>query len=312
MKFNIELSDEIYDLKLHHLKNKVSTGADFIEKLNYKCGLKMKISKLLISLALSFSLYNHSLSMEKENGILALTENPKDHLTQLPSELLYKIINFHLGFMQTGWNHRLIELSLTSRLFRDHIDQFKNTKAWKELIEATKYVKENPNSAARELIEDAKKNNIERVRFLLLGKAHLVDIDTEATALMFAAARNNKEIAEMLIDSNANIDAQNSMGSTALIVSVINNNQEILIKLLNAKANANIQGPYKRTALIWAILRGNKEIAQILLNYDADPTVKDDANKTALEYANIHGHIEIEAMLLAKVPSKTYSRCLLS
>lgn len=83
---------------------------------------------------------------------------------------------------------------------------------------------------------------------------HWRDPESRNTGLTYAAAHGSHkyDVAKMLLDNGADIDAQNAKGETALI--------------FGAKG-------------------GSEAFVELFLVYGADPSIKDDGGKTAEEYA---------------------------
>lgn len=91
---------------------------------------------------------------------------------------------------------------------------------------------------------------------------HWRNPDTGDTGLTYAAAHGSHkyDIATMLLDNGADIDAQNQKGETALI--------------LGAKG-------------------GSEAYVELFLTRGADPSIRDAGNKTAEEYAQDSGRISV-------------------
>ena len=98
------------------------------------------------------------------------------------------------------------------------------------------------------------------------------------TALMAAVARDMSDLAQNLIENNADVNASDKYGKTALMLAVDTANEEIMKLLINNGADINSKAQYEDnrtykyrqgyTAL--AIALHNKAIVEFLLDNGAD------------------------------------------
>jgi ankyrin repeat protein len=110
--------------------------------------------------------------------------------------------------------------------------------------------------------------------------------DKGQTALLWVApARDNPEMAQLLIDKGADVNAKDNEGETALMIAASQSNPGILAALIEAGAEVNAQSNSGRTALMAAAARANLEEIKILLAKDADLKLKDNKGKFAFDYA---------------------------
>lgn len=77
------------------------------------------------------------------------------------------------------------------------------------------------------------------------------------TPLMCAAARGRADIAEMILDKGARVDAQNDTGDTALICAARNGHGGVVVGLLAHGADPDVKSGYGMTARDWAERRGH-------------------------------------------------------
>ena len=88
--------------------------------------------------------------------------------------------------------------------------------------------------------------------------------------LLFAAKNGHLELAEVLLQSGANIDGPSGNGATPLVVAVHSGHSDLAAMLLDHGADPNsISAGYN--ALHAAILRGDSAIIEALLQHGADP-----------------------------------------
>ncbi len=124
------------------------------------------------------------------------------------------------------------------------------------------------------------------------------DADRGYTALMCAIlyGYGHEELAQKLINANANPNIQDHHGNTALMFATNRQMQKIVHALLSAKANPNIQNEGGTTALMVAnsiylphegsLLQTN--IIQLLIDAKANPDIQDKNGDTALIHAIKH------------------------
>ncbi len=149
---------------------------------------------------------------------------------------------------------------------------------------------------------------------------------------MTAAAQGHTQIATVLLDAGANVNATNLRGGTSLMYAVVSGNPETVRILLIRGANINQAGSNGWTALMIAAAKGRKEIAQILLDHGSEVNVRDmygwtplmraayekrpgvvgillkhqqvdvnavdDRGETALHHVATHGDVEIAQQLI--------------
>ena len=114
------------------------------------------------------------------------------------------------------------------------------------------------------------------------------------TALLYAAANSHKEIIQILVLNNANVNAKASGNYKDLInAASIDHNYAGGVRFINIHKRER-----GRTALILAADKGHKEIVEILLENNADVNAKDNDEWTALILAAENGYEEIVKILL--------------
>ena len=107
-----------------------------------------------------------------------------------------------------------------------------------------------------------------------------------ATALHWAAHRDDLETAELLIAAGANLNAANDYGVTPLSLACTNGSDAMVAKLLAAGANPNAVQQTGETALMTASRTGNVEVVRLLLAHGADVNGRETRREqTALMWA---------------------------
>jgi uncharacterized protein len=102
--------------------------------------------------------------------------------------------------------------------------------------------------------------------------------------LTLACYRGNIEVVKVILKSNADVNANSSMG-TPIMAAVVKGKTEIVKLLINKNADVNLPDSNGTTPLIYATMFKNTEIITLLLKNKADKNLKDKNGKTAFEYA---------------------------
>jgi ankyrin repeat protein len=164
-------------------------------------------------------------------------------------------------------------------------------------------------------IHDAAKNGgLAKVQALLKGNPDLVfskDDAYGATPLHWATAFGHKDVAELLLANNAEVNAKAKNGMTPLHWAALDSIDEhatpkmgrknVAELLLANKADVNSKDNRGMTPLHYAAERGykDKDIAELLLANKADVNCKDNGGITPLHDAAGHGYKDISELLLA-------------
>ena len=135
------------------------------------------------------------------------------------------------------------------------------------------------------IYEAAESGDIEAV------KQHLADgTDIElkctgcgSTALGHAAKYGHNEIAELLIENGADVDAKDEDGSTPLHLAALMGRKEIAELLIENGADVNAKAMDGGTPLHYA---ATKEIAELLISKGADVNAKNEKGEAPLDWAN--------------------------
>jgi ankyrin repeat protein len=151
------------------------------------------------------------------------------------------------------------------------------------------------------LLEAVRNQDREAVRALL--KQH-VDVNAPhgdgATALHWAAHRDDVETADLLIRAGANVNAANDLGVTPIALACANGSAAMVEKLLAAGANPNAVASGE-PALMTAARTGSVGAVKALLARGADVNARDGVRgQTALMWAVAHNHAEVARILVEK------------
>jgi len=152
------------------------------------------------------------------------------------------------------------------------------------------------------LIEAVKRQDQEAVRSLLKERA---DVNARqgdgATALAWAADRNDLGIADLLIRAGADSDAANEYGVTPLSLACANGNAGMVERLLKAGANPNAARVTGETPLMTCARAGAVEAVKLLVARGAQVNAKDaERGQTALMWAAAQKHPDVVQALVER------------
>ena len=150
------------------------------------------------------------------------------------------------------------------------------------------------------LIEAIKNADTAAVRALLPGSDVNARAGDGATALHWAAYKDDLATADLLIRSGAVVNAVNDLGVTPLWVASTNASAPMIATLLSAGADPDAAPPTGGTPLMLVSRTGNPEAVTQLLAHGADVNAKEGArDQTALMWAVAQREPEIVRLLLA-------------
>jgi ankyrin repeat protein len=143
------------------------------------------------------------------------------------------------------------------------------------------------NKSSVPLVTAAKAGDRAAVRSLLNGIPEKVIAGPEGTAaLVWAASRNDAEMADMLLRAGADVKGANEFGATPLYAAAADAELPMAQKLLAAGADPNAALLSGETPLMQAARRGNVDIVRALLAAKADPNAKEkNGGQNALMWA---------------------------
>ncbi len=138
------------------------------------------------------------------------------------------------------------------------------------------------------------------VRALLQQKADVNAAQPDgATAIQWAAYRNDLEMADVLIAAGANVKAANLQGATPLFLASVAGNAPMMNKLLQAGADPNEREPNGGSPIMFAARSGNVAAIQVLLDRHADVNATEPIRgTTALMWAAEQGHPDAVKLLI--------------
>ena len=153
------------------------------------------------------------------------------------------------------------------------------------------------------LIQAVKNRDIEAVRALLNERPRAIDVNAAAgdgaTALHWAAHRDDLAIVDLLLRSGARADASNDLGATPLHLACTNRSAPIVERLLAAGANANAALLNGETALMMCARAGAADGVAALTAGGADVNAHErEHQQTALMWAAAERHPDVVRLLI--------------
>ncbi|PYR14908.1 MAG: hypothetical protein DMG00_01795 [Acidobacteria bacterium] len=153
------------------------------------------------------------------------------------------------------------------------------------------------------LIEAVKNRDVESVRALLQERPARIDVNAAqgdgATALHWAAHRDDLAIADLLIRAGARANVANDLGATPLHLACTNRSAAMVERLLAAGADARATLLNGETALMTCARAGDAGAVKALLTHGADVNAKEhEHQQTALMWAVAQRHPEVVELLI--------------
>ena len=157
-------------------------------------------------------------------------------------------------------------------------------------------------AAGSALIDAVKSGDLARVEQLL---SEGVDVETPqgdgATALHWAAHRDNRQLATLLLQAGANVNAVDDHAVTPLALACLNGSISMLELLIEAGADPSLARSSGETPLMTAARVGNVDVVQQLLAAGADPTaVERTRGQTALMWAVAESQSAVAKVLVER------------
>ncbi len=148
------------------------------------------------------------------------------------------------------------------------------------------------------LADAAEHRNLDAVR-ALLAEGHEVDAPQAdgATALAWAAHRDEAAMADALLRAGADPNAANDLGVTPLMLAAENGSAPMVERLLRAGADPSLSRPAGGTALMMAARSGSLAVVRRLIAAGADVDAAAGGGQTALMWAAAGGHPRVVTVL---------------
>ena len=125
---------------------------------------------------------------------------------------------------------------------------------------------------SKTLLEAVSQQDKDRVAKILETKPNLEQIDAKGrTALMLAAYNGDNEIAELLINAGADVNAQDEMLNSPFLYAGANGNIKLVKMCLENGADFKVFNRYYGSALIPAAERRHLDVVNLLVNTPGYP-----------------------------------------
>jgi ankyrin repeat protein len=145
-----------------------------------------------------------------------------------------------------------------------------------------------------------KSKEYEIVKILIKYKANLEMKETIYEDTPLLASMKSEEIACLLIESGADIHAENKIKDTPIHIATLLNNFPVVKKLYEKGADLNKMNDQSHNPIIFATGNGYVEIFKFLLDKNVNLDVKDVNNEPLLNICIIHNRLEMIELLILK------------
>ena len=135
--------------------------------------------------------------------------------------------------------------------------------------------------------KDIKGSRADYIRILISEGANVNVVDDDWTPLRHTCWDGDLEIATLLIEAGANVNAENKHGWTPLSAACTVGDLEMVTLLIEAGADVNAKNMNGNTPLHVACSEGRLEIATLLIEEGADVNAKNKRGNTPLRESGI-------------------------
>ncbi|EAX92122.1 hypothetical protein TVAG_224840 [Trichomonas vaginalis G3] len=184
----------------------------------------------------------------------------------------YAIISHNIDFVTFLMNEYNIEINLF------YCARYNNLEPFLIYFDQT-------NDVNKCFINSAMFNIPSLCEYFLSNGANINEDNDGKTALHYAAWKNSKETAEILISHGINFNKKDERGKTALHTAAWKNSKETAEILISHGININEKDNSGETALHTAAWKNSKETAEILISHGININEKDNSGETALHTA---------------------------
>ena len=188
------------------------------------------------------------------------------------------------------------------------------SREWKGVLTSKRHISKGRLVFEEKIVEDEKKlciaatlGNTNKVRKLL--ESGMIDVNcntgSDWTPLHWAADRGHKEVAELLIESGAEVKKVDDRGWTPLHSAAERGHKEVAEILIESGAEVNKVADRGWTPLHWAALRGHTRVVEALLSHkDIQVNVAGNYNSTPMGLAAENGHAQVVELLLERMSAE--------
>eukprot|EP00439_Symbiodinium_sp_Y106_P075477 s1379_g14.t10 len=131
-------------------------------------------------------------------------------------------------------------------------------------------------------------------------------VDVEAadhhgwTALLHACRNDMKEAAELLLKSQANVNAKSADGQNAAMLAAVESGDELVMRLVGFRVGLERSDRRGYTLLFYAVETGREDLVKWLLKTRSNPNARSKDKSTCTILAAEKGHLKILKALVAK------------
>ena len=135
---------------------------------------------------------------------------------------------------------------------------------------------------------------------LLINRGADVDAmdKDDRTPLHYAVRKNSLDVAKLLLDRGADVDAMDKDDRTPLHYAVRKNSLDVAKLLLDRGADVDAMDKDDRTPLHYAVRKNALDVAELLLDRGADVDAMDKDDRTPLHYAALKNSVDGAKLLL--------------
>ncbi len=158
---------------------------------------------------------------------------------------------------------------------------------------------------AGELSDAVKADDLQGIQALISSGANVNELDGFGTPLHMAVARGSVEIAKLLIEAGADVEAETVAPSQKkahpLHTAAYSNRAPVAALLIERGAKVDARDSQGSTPLMIAASSGNTKVAELLLQAGADPLAEDSSDHdTPIYVAAMNGHLDVVKLMLSK------------
>jgi hypothetical protein len=159
---------------------------------------------------------------------------------------------------------------------------------------------DDPESISSPLLFAVQHGNFESAILLLAAGANRKYVGPFGTTPLHAATqRGNLELVRAILSAEVDVDARKSSGDSSLHLAVQQRDGKVIVEeLINSGADVNADNNLKVTPLLYAAARGHVVIAKLLVAKGANVNAVDDSKNSAMHYAAKCASTEMVKMLI--------------
>ena len=146
-----------------------------------------------------------------------------------------------------------------------------------------------------------REGDLEKIKALLRDNPDLVfgKDNYGETPLHLAALNGHRDVAELLLASKAEVNAESNNGRTPLHFAAYSGHKDVVELLLASEAEVNAKSNTSATPLHYAAAGGRRDVTELLLASKAEINAKTNSGRTPLHEASEKGHKDVAELLVA-------------